>query len=60
MLLPGDTRDIVNCGDIVVVNGRSIETSILLSFSCTTLGAGKEDATRVEGNDACGMIVYEV
>ena len=46
MLLPGDIRDIVNCGDIVVMNRRSTETSISLLLSCTTLGAGKEEATR--------------
>ena len=50
MLLSGDTRDIVNFGDMVVLNGRSTETSMWLLFSCTTLGAGKEEATRVEDN----------
>ena len=41
MLLSGNTRDIMNSGDVVILNGRLMETSIVLLLSCTTLGAGK-------------------
>ena len=43
MLLLGNTRDIMNSrsGDVVISNGRLMETSIVLLLSCTTLGAWK-------------------